>query len=504
MHFRLFYWSHFRFNFPMITRYSRPEMRAIWTDENKLKIWLQIELLASEALVKEGVVPARDFKKIKAGCDKWFADLPGLVARQRELEKVLNHDVIGFTTAVAEMIDAGSARVSRAESGVAPDSSSNTSSASLKDEVFGATPKTARETRALPNASRWFHFGLTSSDVGDTCYAVQMMQSADILIADVKKLLPVIARRAQEHKFTPCIGRSHGIHGEPTTFGLKMALMHDEFGRALRRLESARYSVAVGKISGAVGTSAHLSPRVEAFVCKKLGVRPAPIATQVVQRDIHAEFQLAMALVGASIERWAVEFRHLQRTEVLEAEEAFTVGQKGSSAMPHKRNPITWERLTGLARVLRGNAMASLENVALWHERDISHSSVERIIFPDSCTLLDYMFGLLTRLMDGIVVYPANMKKNLGLSLGMWNSQTVLLALIKKGLTREAAYKLCQDAAMKTWEVKHAGRDDADFVEVLKATPDVAKHFKKGELEKLCSLDFHFREVNNRFKKLGL
>ncbi|HEX7570195.1 MAG TPA: lyase family protein, partial [Verrucomicrobiae bacterium] len=241
----------------MITRYSRPEMRAIWTDENKLKIWLQIELLASEALVKEKIVPAKDFAKIKAGCDKWFADLPGLVARQRELEKVLNHDVIGFTTAVAEVIN--------------------------------------------DNASRWFHFGLTSSDVGDTCYAVQMQQSADILIADVKKLLPVIARRAQEHKFTPCMGRSHGIHGEPTTFGLKMALMYDEFTRALRRLETVREVVSVGKISGAVGTSAHLSPRVETYVCKKLGIGAAPIATQVVQRDIHAEFQLAMALVGASI-----------------------------------------------------------------------------------------------------------------------------------------------------------------------------------------------------------
>jgi adenylosuccinate lyase len=279
--------------------------------------------------------------------------------------------------------------------------------------------------------------------------------------------------------------------------------MHDEFGRALERLERAREVAAVGKLSGAVGTSAHLSPKVEAAVCKKLGLRPAPIATQVVQRDIHAEFQTTLALVGASIERWAVEFRHLQRTEVLEAEEPFTKGQKGSSAMPHKRNPITWERLTGLARVLRGNAFAALENVALWHERDISHSSVERIIFPDSCTLLDYMFGLLTRLMDGLNVYPENMKKNLGLSLGMWNSQTILLALIKKGLTREAAYKLVQDAAMKTWEVKHAGRDDADFVE-LKADPAVAKHFKPGELEKLCSLEFHFKEVKNRFKKLGL
>jgi adenylosuccinate lyase len=444
----------------MITRYSRPEMRAIWTDENKLKLWLQIELLASEALVKEKVVPARDFARIKTGCDQWFADLPGLVARQRELEKVLNHDVIAFTTAVAEKIN--------------------------------------------DNASRWFHFGLTSSDVGDTCCAVQMQQSADLLIADVQKLLPVIKRRANEFKFTPCIGRSHGIHAEPTTFGLKLALMHDEFGRALDRLQRAREVVSVGKISGAVGTSAHLSPRVEAYVCKKLGIRPAPITTQVVQRDIHAEFQLVLALVGASIERWAVEFRHLQRTEVLEAEEPFTKGQKGSSAMPHKRNPITWERLTGLARVLRGNALASLENVALWHERDISHSSVERIIFPDSCTLLDYMFGLLTRLMDGLNVYPENMKRNLGLSLGMWNSQTVLLALIRKGLTREAAYKLVQDAAMKTWDVKHAGRDDANFVEQLQADPEVAKHFRDGELAGLCSLDFHLKEVNHRFKKLGL
>jgi adenylosuccinate lyase len=444
----------------MITRYSRPEMRAIWTDENKLRIWLQIELLASEALVKQGIVPRADFAKMKRGAEKCFADTKALTERAKELEKTLNHDVIGFTTAVAEQIN--------------------------------------------NRASRWLHFGLTSSDIGDTAFAVQMTQSADILIADVKKLLPVIARRAKEYKFTPCIGRSHGIHGEPTTFGLKMALMHDEFGRALERLEHARQIVAIGKLSGAVGTSAHLSPDIEAFVCKQLGLKPAPIATQVVQRDLHAEFMNTLALVGASMERWAVEFRHLQRTEVLEAEEPFTKGQKGSSAMPHKRNPITWERLTGLARVLRGNAIAALENVALWHERDISHSSVERIIFPDSCTLLDYMFGLLTRLMDGLVVYPANMKKNLSLSLGMWNSQTVLLALIKKGLTREDAYQLVQDAAMKTWEVKHAGRDDADFVQQLKSDPAVAKHFKTGELEKLCSLDFHFKEVNNRFKKLGL
>ena len=441
-------------------RYSRPEMRAIWTDENRLRLWLQVELLAGGALVRESVVPRADFTKIKQGADKWFANLPGLVARQKELEKTLNHDVIGFTTAVAEKIN--------------------------------------------HRASRWFHFGLTSSDIIDTAFAAQMVQSADILIADVRTLRKSIAKQARIYKFTPCIGRSHGIHAEPTTFGLKLALMYDEFGRALERLERVREVTAVGKLSGAVGTSAHLPPRVEAYVCKKVGLRPAPIATQVVQRDIHAEFMTTLALVGASIERWAVEFRHLQRTEVLEAEEPFTKGQKGSSAMPHKRNPITWERLTGLARVLRGNAVAALENVALWHERDISHSSVERIIFPDSCTLLDYMLGLLMRLMDGLAVYPENMKRNLGLSLGMWNSQTVLLALIKKGLTREQAYKLVQDAAMKTWEVKHAGRDDADFVEQLKADPAVAKHFKPGELEKLCSLDFHFKEVNRRFKKLGI
>jgi adenylosuccinate lyase len=435
-------------------------MRAIWADENKLKLWLRIELLASAALVNEGVVPQADFATIKASTDQCFADLGWLVERQKELEKTLNHDVIGFTTAVAEKIN--------------------------------------------DRASRWFHFGLTSSDVVDTAFAVQMVQSADILIADVKELRNVTARRAKEHMMTPCIGRSHGIHAEPTTFGLKLALMYDEFGRAQERLARAREAAAVGKLSGAVGTSAHLSPDLEAFVCEKLGLRPAPIATQVVQRDIHAEFMSTLALVAASIERWAVEFRHLQRTEVLEAEEPFTKGQKGSSAMPHKRNPITWERLTGLARVLRGNAIAALENVALWHERDISHSSVERIIFPDSCMLLDYMFGLLIRLMDGLAVYPENMKKNLGLSLGMWNSQTVLLALIRKGLTREEAYELVQDAAMKTWQVKHAGRDDVDFVEQLQADPAVAKHFKPGELENLCSLDFHFKEVKARFKRLGL
>ncbi len=444
----------------MIPRYSRPEMRAIWTDENKLNLWLQIEMHASEALVKEGIVPKADFARMQSGAKKCFADLPGLVQRQKELERTLNHDVIGFTTAVAEKIN--------------------------------------------HKASRWLHFGLTSSDIVDTAFAVQMRQSAELLIKDVKKVRKAIAKQARRHKFTPCIGRSHGIQAEPTTFGLKMALMYDEFGRALERLERAKIVSSIGKLSGAVGTNAHLPPRVEKYVCRKLGVKPAPMATQVIQRDNHAEFLNAIAVVGASMERWAVEFRHLQRTEVLEAEEPFTKGQKGSSAMPHKRNPITWERITGLSRVLRGNALAAMENVALWHERDISHSSVERVIFPDSCTLLNYMFALLQKMMEGLNVYPKNMKKNLGISLGMWNSQTVLLALIRKGLTREDAYALVQRNAMETWAVKHAGRDDADFLEQLMADPDVSRHFKKGELEALCSVEFHQRHINTRFKALGL
>ncbi len=444
----------------MIPRYSRPEMRAIWTDENKLNLWLQIEMHASEALVKEGIVPKADFARMQAGAKKCFADLPGLVQRQKELERTLNHDVIGFTTAVAEKIN--------------------------------------------HKASRWLHFGLTSSDIVDTAFAVQMKQSAELLIKDVKKVRKAIAKQARRHKFTPCIGRSHGIQAEPTTFGLKMALMYDEFGRALERLERAKEISSIGKLSGAVGTNAHLPPRVENYVCRKLGVKPAPMATQVIQRDNHADFLNAIAVVGASMERWAVEFRHLQRTEVLEAEEPFTKGQKGSSAMPHKRNPITWERITGLSRVLRGNAVAAMENVALWHERDISHSSVERVIFPDSCTLLNYMFSLLQKMMEGLNVYPKNMKKNLGISLGMWNSQTVLLALIRKGLTREDAYALVQRNAMETWAVKHAGRDDADFLEQLMADPDVSRHFKEAELKSLCSVEFHQRHINSRFKTLGL
>jgi adenylosuccinate lyase len=437
----------------MIQRYSRPEMRAIWTEQRKLEIWLEIELLASEALSREGLVPKKDLAQIRARAA--FS-----VERCRELEKTLNHDVIAFTTNVAENIGAP--------------------------------------------ANRWLHYGLTSSDVLDTAFAVQMVESARLLIADVKALRKAIARKAKKHRRTPMIGRSHGIHAEPTTMGLKLALMHDEFGRALRRLETAREAVAVGKLSGAVGTHAHLSPAIEASVCRKLGLRPAPLATQVVQRDLHAEFMTTLALVAASIERWSTEFRHLQRTEVLETEEYFARGQKGSSAMPHKRNPITFERLTGLARVIRGNALAALENVALWHERDISHSSVERVIFPDSCTLLDYMLTRLTGLMDGLIVYPENMARNLELTLGMWHSQTVLLALIRKGLTREAAYDLVQRTAMNTWKAKHEGRAGADFKTQLSSDPEIARHLPASELDRLCSLDFHLRQVDARFRQLGL
>ena len=428
-------------------------MRQVWSEQRKLEIWLQIELLASETLCDQGLVPRADFEQMKARA-------AFNLERCKELERTLNHDVVAFTTNVAENIGAP--------------------------------------------ASRWLHFGLTSSDILDTGLAVQMTEAADLLLADVDALRRVVAARAKEHRFTPMIGRSHGIHAEPITFGLKLALMYDEFGRARERLSAARSRVAVGKLSGAVGTNAHLSPDVEAAVCKKLGLRPAPIATQVIQRDLHAEFISTLALVGASVERWATEFRHLQRTEVLEAEEFFAPGQKGSSAMPHKRNPITGERLSGLARVLRGNALAALENVALWHERDISHSSVERIIFPDSCALLDYMLATLAKLTDGLIVYPENMKRNLALSLGLWNSQTVLLALIRKGLDRERAYELVQRNALQTWQAKLAGRDDADFLAQLRADPEVAAHFQPGELERLCTLDFHFQAIPQRFAQLGL
>ena len=426
----------------MIRRYSREAMREIWTDENKFSIWLRIEILACEARK----IPAKDLATIKrrAKFD---------VERIREIERTTNHDVVAFTTNVAEHVGP---------------------------------------------ASRHIHEGLTSSDVVDTALAVQMVQSVDILIDDVTKLRAVVAKKAKKYKYAPMIGRTHGVHAEPITFGLKMALMYDEFGRALERLVLARDIIAVGKLSGAVGTYAHLNPRVEAYVCKKLGLQPDAISTQIVQRDRHAEFMSAIALVGCSIDRWALEFRHLQRTEVLEAEEFFAEGQKGSSAMPHKRNPITCERLCGLARVLRGNALAAMENVALWHERDISHSSVERIILPDSTTLLDYMLVTLADVVEKLLVYPPRMKANLDLSKGLIYSQAVLLALTRKGVTREKAYALVQRNAMKTW----AGT--SSFKDSLLEDADVLKHLTKREVENAFDLKIHLRQVDNTFKKVGI
>ena len=386
----------------MIERYTRPDMGAIWSDENKYRIWLEIEILACEAQANLGVIPqdAVDEIRAKARFD---------VARILEIEETTKHDVIAFTTNVAEYVGP---------------------------------------------ASRFIHLGMTSSDVLDTCLAVQLKQAGELLMTDLVAFRDVLARRANEFKYTTCIGRSHGIHAEPTTFGLKLALWHQECVRSIDRLQRAIDVIAVGMISGAVGTFEHLSPQVEEYVCEKLGLRPAPVSTQVIQRDRHAEYLTTLSLIGAFLEKIGVEIRHLQRTEVREAEEYFSAGQKGSSAMPHKRNPIISERLTGLARLLRGNAMAAIENNALWHERDISHSSVERVICPDSTITLDYMLHLATGLIDRLLVYPENMQRNLELTHGLPFSQTVLLALVRKGITREDAYRLVQRNAMRTWETK--------------------------------------------------
>jgi adenylosuccinate lyase len=346
--------------------------------------------------------------------------------------------------------------------------------------------------------ARWMHQGLTSSDVLDTALAVQLSRSTDILIEDVGKLREVIGQKAQQYKTTPMIGRSHGIHAEPITFGLKMALMYDEFGRAENRLRSAREEIAIGKLSGAVGTHAHLDPKVEAIVCEKLGLKPDSLSTQVVQRDRHAQFSVNLAVIASSIDRWATEFRHLQRTEVLEVEEYFSPGQKGSSAMPHKRNPITGERLSGLARVIRGNAVASLESVALWHERDISHSSVERVIFPDSCILMDYMLSTLTDLVAGLQVYPERMLQNLGVTKGLYCSQSILLELTRRGMERKTAYEAVQRAAMATWQTQN------DFLTELYKVPEITSVIPPEDLAKLCSLDQHFRHIDQTFREVGL
>ena len=430
----------------MIPRYSRPEMAALWSEEAKLAHWLEIEVLACEGMAELGIIPAEDARTIRA---KARFD----IERVRENEKRTNHDVIAFLEEVA--------------------------------------------THAGP-AGRFIHRGLTSSDLLDTTLALQLVASADLLLLDLGKLREAVGARAREHKMTPMMGRSHGIHAEPITYGLKLALMHDEFGRAATRLREAREQIAVGKLSGAVGTHAHLDPRVEEFVCTRLGLRAATLSTQVIQRDRHAHFMTTLALIASSVDRWATEFRHLQRTEVLEVEEYFAAGQKGSSAMPHKRNPITGEKLSGLARVIRGNAVAALENVALWHERDISHSSVERIIFPDSCELLSYMLQLLADLVARQIVYPENMAANLEKSKGLIFSQSVLLALADKGMPRQQAYEAVQAASMACW------RGTEPLAVNLKKSPEIRAMLSEAEIDALCSPERHFQHVDATFKKLGL
>jgi len=430
----------------VIDRYSRPEMRKIWSDERKFQIWLEIEVLACEAMAQLGHIPKKDAEEIR---QRARFSIPEIL----EIEKRTNHDVIAFLENVA--------------ASVGP-------------------------------AARWIHQGLTSSDILDTALAVQLMESAEILLSDLKTLRSTVAKQARRFKMTPMIGRSHGIHAEPITFGLKLALMFDEFGRAEERLQQTIERVRVGKLSGAVGTHAYVDPAVERAVCEKLGLKPATISTQIVQRDRHAEFMATLALIASSIDRWATEFRHLQRTEVLEVEEFFGEEQKGSSAMPHKRNPITGERLSGLARVIRGNSLAALENVVLWHERDISHSSAERIILPDSCTLLDYMLVKLEELVGGLQVYPERMAQNLALTKGLYFSQAILLALTRAGAQRKSAYEAVQRAAMKTW------KGEGTFAENAKSEPEIAAHLSIEEVDRLCSLEIHFKHVESTFKELGL
>ena len=421
-------------------------MRRIWSDERRFQIWLEIETLASESMARLGLIPKRDAAEIRKKGKFSIKEIA-------EIEKRTNHDVIAFLENVAAKVGP---------------------------------------------AARWIHQGLTSSDILDTALAVQMTESIEIIAGDLKSLRQAIRKQARRYKRTAMIGRSHGIHAEPITFGLKLALMFDEFGRAQQRLEETRERIRVGKLSGAVGTHAHLDPRVERDVCKRLGLRAATISTQIVQRDRHAEFVTTLALIGSSVDRWATEFRHLQRTEVLEVEEFFGAGQKGSSAMPHKRNPITSERLSGLARVVRGNALASLENVALWHERDISHSSAERIILPDSCILIDYMLVKLRDLVAHLQVYPQNMQRNLELSRGLYFSQSILLALTRAGLDRKSAYEAVQRAAMKTWRGKKS------FAENVKDEPEIADKLSAKEIGEICSLDVHFRHIDETFERLGL
>ncbi len=431
----------------MIPRYSRPEMVAVWSAETRFRIWFEIEAYACEAMAELGVIPKEAARAIweKGGAAKFD------VERIDAIERVTKHDVIAFLTHLAEFIG---------------------------------------------EDSRFVHQGMTSSDVLDTCLAVQLRRASDLLIADVDALLAAIRRRAFEHKLTPTIGRSHGIHAEPTTFGVKLALAHAEFARARARLAAAREEISTCAISGAVGTFANVDPRVEEHVAERLGLTPEPVSTQVIPRDRHAAFFATLGVVASSVERLATEIRHLQRTEVLEAEEFFSEGQKGSSAMPHKRNPVLTENLTGLARMVRSAVTPALENVALWHERDISHSSVERMIGPDATITLDFALARLANVVDKLVVYPENMRKNLDRLGGLIHSQRVLLALTQKGVSREDAYTLVQRNAMPVW------RGEGDFLTLLKADRDVAKAVSAAELEALFDLGYHLKHVDTIFGRV--
>jgi len=433
----------------MIARYTRPEMGRIWTDQNKFQQWLEVELAASEALAELGVVPAEAARSLRlhAGFD---------VARIHEIEKEVKHDVIAFTTSVAETM---------AKSGHA-------------------------------EASRWLHYGLTSNDIVDSAQGLMLKQASEILLRDLEALQAVLKRRAFEFQHTVQIGRTHGVHAEPITFGLKLAIWYDEAGRNYRRLCAAAEDVAVGKTSGAVGTYAHIGPEVEELICRRLNLRQAPVASQVIPRDRHASFVAALGLVTAMCEQIALEVRHLQRTEVREAEEYFSKGQKGSSAMPHKRNPVTCEQICGLARVVRSNAQAAFEDVALWHERDISHSSVERVILPDSTILTDYLLDKTTQLVDRLMVYPERMRRNLDLTRGLVFSGQLLLDLAAAGMLREDAYRAVQAHALRAWET------EGDFRAAVDADPEIRKVLRPEQIAEAFSLERQLRNVDQIFARV--
>ena len=430
----------------MIERYQTSEMAKIWSEENKYETWKQVELAVTEVLVNEGVVPKKAFQVIKEKAD--FS-----VDRILEIEQTTRHDVIAFLTNMAENIG----------------------------------PE-----------SRYIHMGMTSSDLLDTSLALLCKDAGEIILNKIRKFQDVLRQKAIEHRESFQIGRSHGVHAEPITFGLKLALWSEEVGRHVYRWERALDSISTGKISGAVGTYQHLDPEVEEQVCSKLNLKPATVSSQVVQRDHHAEYLTTLANMAASLEKIAIEIRHLQRTEVLEAEEFFQKGQKGSSAMPHKRNPIVTERITGMARLLRGNAMVAMENIALWHERDISHSSVERIIIPDSTTVMDYMLNKMIFLIENLLVYPKNMRRNLDITGGLIFSQEVLLALVKKGITRENAYAMVQRNAMQVWEKKK------DFNSLLKADEEISNILNGNEIDTLFDLNKVMKNINKIYKRLEL